>query len=211
MFGKHAFSTTRWDQFLNANHILPDYQPMEYLIAGGYMCEIVRLIIVEATETVGLFGGRLPPQLSIPYSLDTRTIAAIEADTYPSLSPSCKLFQEEHSLAFPPTPADMNFIRQVILAVSSRSQTYFTAAIHALSSLLYELDGRNVQDQLDHVSIGCDGSVINKYPGYMKKSQELLDQLISLESDGKRVILESAGESAVLGAGVAAAMAAYEG
>ncbi|KAL8804638.1 MAG: hypothetical protein Q9182_002446 [Xanthomendoza sp. 2 TL-2023] len=208
MFGKHAFPVTRWDEHLNAHHILPDYQPMEYLLAGGYMGEIVRLVIVEAVETAGLFGGNLPPALTIPFILDTRTLAAFEADTYPNLSPSCIYFQKEYDLPAAPTPGEMHFIRQVILSVSRRSQGYFTAAIHALSSLLHDLDYGLLDNGLDHICIGCDGSVINKYPGYMDKCQALLDQLVHMEQHGrKRVVLESAGESAVLGAGVAVAMA----
>ncbi|KAL8701615.1 MAG: hypothetical protein Q9224_000420 [Gallowayella concinna] len=212
MFGKHAFRVTRWDEYLNAHHILPDYQPMEYLLAGGYMGEIVRLIIVEAVETAGLFGGRLPPSLSIPFVLDTRTLAAFEADVYPNLSASCIYFQKEYDLPAAPTWGEMNFIRQVILSVSRRSQGYFTAAIHALSSLLHDLDHRLLENGLDHICIGCDGSVINKYPGYMGRCQALLDQLVHIEQDGrKRVVLESATESAVLGAGVAVAMANESG
>ncbi|KAL8837167.1 MAG: hypothetical protein Q9170_002628 [Blastenia crenularia] len=208
MFGKAAFPTTRWDNYLNAHHILPDYQPMEYLLAGGYLGEIVRLIIVEAVETAGLFNGILPSSLAIPFTLETRILASIEADKYPSLSPSCKLFQEACSLSTQPTPAEMYFIRQIILSVSRRSQGYFTAAIHALSALLHETDSENLRNELDHICIGCDGSVINKYPGYMEKCQALLDELMRIEGQGrKRVVLESAGESAVLGAGVAVAMA----
>ncbi|KAI4131057.1 MAG: hypothetical protein LQ341_006396 [Variospora aurantia] len=215
MFGKRAFPTTRWDEYLNAQHMLPDFQPMEYLLAGGYLGEIVRLIILEATETANLFGGILPFKLSRPYSLETRALAAIEADTHPWLSPSRKLFHETYSLAQPPTPAEMRFIREVILSVSLRSRRYFTAAVYALSSLLHDLDRPNLQ-AVDHISIGCDGSVVNKYPGYMEKSQVLLDQLTRLEDGSgrargrKRVVLESAGESAVLGAGVAVAMANAE-
>ncbi|KAI4183441.1 MAG: hypothetical protein L6R41_005383 [Letrouitia leprolyta] len=211
MFGKKAFSATRWDEHLNAHHILPDYQPMEYLLAGGYLGEIVRLILVEATDSAGLFDGHLPPALSKPYSLETRTLATIEADTYPSLSPSCKLFQETYNLDFAPTPAEMHFIREVTLAVCRRSEGYFTAAIYALSSLYHEIDTACSTNGLEHISIGCDGSVINKYPCYMQQSQVLLDQMRRMGDPGrKRVVLESAGESAVLGAGVAAAMANVE-
>lgn len=188
LFGKRAFPTTRWDEHLNAHHMLPDYQPMEYLIAGCYMGEIVRLIIVEATETAGLFDGDLPSALSAPYTIDTHTLAAIEADTYPSLSPSCKILQEKYLLPVPPTPADMHFIRQVILSVSRRSQCYFTAAIYALSSLLHEMDQDNLNDGLDHISIGCDGSVINKYPGYMAKSKVYwINWLAWIRTGGRRL------------------------
>ncbi|KAL8758413.1 MAG: hypothetical protein Q9184_003940 [Pyrenodesmia sp. 2 TL-2023] len=210
MFGKRAFPTTRWDDHLNTHHMLPDFQPMEYLVAGGYLGEIVRLILVEATETVALFGGILPFKLSTPYSLDTRTLAVIEADTDPSLTPSCRVFQQTFSMLAPPTEMEMHFIRKVILSVTRRSKGYFSAAVHALLSLLHDLDYQTLED-VDHICIGCDGSVINKYPGYMEHCQMLLDQLVRMEDGArKRVVLESAGESAVLGAGVAAAMARTE-
>lgn len=210
MFGKDILPTTRWDEKLNARHILPDYQPLEYLIAGAYMGEIVRLVIEEATITAGLFGGHLPPSLTKPCAMDTRTIAAIEYDKTTTLAPSCVLFQERHPSSNPPTYSDIYFIRQTICSVSRRSSAYFTAGVHALSSLLHDVgesDGR--QSLADHVSIACDGSVINKYPGYMARSQELMDQLIALEGQSrKRVVLEKTVDSAVLGAGVACAMAA---
>ena len=57
MYGKTSLPTTRWDDCLNENHMLPDYQPLEYLVAGGYLGEIVRLIICEATANTGLLGG----------------------------------------------------------------------------------------------------------------------------------------------------------
>ena len=213
MFGKNIFPTTRWDDVLNRNHIVPDYQPMEYLIAGGYMGEIVRLILIEATETAGLFRGDLPPSLRTPYVLDTRTLAAIELDTSPSLTNSRVLLHDRHPSASHPTYFDIDFIRRTIQAVSSRSSAYFTAGVHALSSLLNDLENhnsaKNQLDLLDHVSIGCDGSVINKYPGFMGACQGLMDKLVEMERNGmKRVVLERTVDSAVLGAGVAVAMAA---
>lgn len=212
MFGKTILPTTRWDDKLNANHILPDYQPLEYLIAGGYMGEIVRLILIEATAGAGLFGGRLPPSLLSEYALDTRTLAAIENDHSAALALSCMQFQERHPSSSPPLYSDMYFIRQVTRSVSRRSSAYFTAGLHALSSLLEDMRGlESLHDRANHVGIGCDGSVINKYPGYMARCQDLMDQLIGLEGGRvrRRVLLEKTIDSAVVGAGVAAAMAAH--
>jgi len=79
MFGKGIFPTTPWDDLLNDKHQLPDFQPFEQLISGRYLGEIVRLILVEAIQTAGLFGGEMPEGLSEPYSLDTLTIATIES------------------------------------------------------------------------------------------------------------------------------------
>jgi hexokinase len=78
MFGKDILPTTRWDDYLNKTHTLPDFQPLEYLIGGRYLGEIVRLILVEAIQTHGLFNGRFPEQFLEPYTLETSTLAAIE-------------------------------------------------------------------------------------------------------------------------------------
>ena len=78
-FGKGVLVTTRWDECLNLMHIRPDFQPFEYLITGRYISEIVRLIILEAVETAGLFSGVVPDKLHEPYALDTAIMAVIEA------------------------------------------------------------------------------------------------------------------------------------
>ena len=78
MFGKGILPTTRWDDYLNMTHSHPDFQPMEYLIGGRYLGEIARLVLVEAIQTTGLFGGQFPEKFMEPYALESSTIAAFE-------------------------------------------------------------------------------------------------------------------------------------
>lgn len=211
MFGKDVFPTTRWDEQLNRRHELPDFQPLEYLVAGRYMGEIVRLILVEGAAAAGLFGGLLPLSLADQYSLDTRTLAAIQFDRSPSLSLSCQLFHERHPSSQPPSHSDMDFIRHAIGSVSHRSSAYVTASVHALSTLLDDLEGDGVlQGALDPQHVGCDGSVINKFPEYMDRSQEMMDQMLALEANGrrKRLVLGKTINSTLLGAGIACTLAA---
>jgi hexokinase len=78
MFGKNILPTTRWDDYLNRAHKLPDFQPLEYLIGGRYIGEIVRLMIVEAVQTAGMFHGQIPGKLLEAYSLHTSILALIE-------------------------------------------------------------------------------------------------------------------------------------
>ena len=208
MFGKNVFPTTRWDDTLNASHTLPDYQPFEYLVAGKYIGEIVRLIMVEASHKAGLFGGLLSPSLECnPYTLDTRDLAFIEIDQSHGLTVSSALFHQRHPSPHPPSERDIMFIRDVTRRVSTRSIAYFTVGIHALTALLQRLETTDV----DHVTIGCDGSIINKYPGYMERSQAILNQMIESGHLHRKmgVTLERTTNSAVLGAAVAGAMAAH--
>ena len=211
MFGKGILPTTRWDDHLNAHHLLPDYQPFEYLITGAYLGEIVRLILVEATESAGLFNGLLPPPLAEPYTLNTHSIAVIEADTSSSLSQSRTLFSQLFPFSTPPNVQDLRFIQRTITCVSYRASAYLAAGIHALCALRNTTEGIDPKnaDQLDRVmSIGCNGSVINKYPGFKERCQGLVDEMMDADGLGRgRVVLESAEEGSVLGAGVAAALA----
>ena len=211
MFGKDVFPHTRWDDQLNANHILPDYQPFEYLIAGPYMGEIIRLILVEAAHTCSLFSGILPPSLLRPYSIDARTIAAIEFDNSPSLSHSCNLFQELYPSSTPPSYIDLYFLQSIIQSITHRASTYLATGIHALWSLRNHAEGIDPSIDLTPVSIGCDGSVINRYSGFMERCQAHLDDLTRSEGFGTgRIVLEKALGTAVLGAGVAAALSVRE-
>ena len=79
MFGKNVLPTTRWDDYLNLTHMHPDFQPFEHLISGRYLGEIVRLILLEAVQRAGLFGGQIPDSLRQPYNLDTGILAAFES------------------------------------------------------------------------------------------------------------------------------------
>ena len=207
MFGKNIFPTTRWDKVLNATHILPDYQPFEYLVAGKYIGEIVRLILLEATQTAGLFDGLIAPSLAgAAYSLDTKDLASIDVDESHELVLSRSLFHQWHPSPHYPGEKDMMFVKDVVKRVSTRSISYFTVGIHALTAVLQRLD----TIEMDHITIGCDGSIINKYPSYIERAQAILNRMIeSGDPQGKmRVSLERTTDSAVLGAAVAGAMAA---
>lgn len=202
MFGGGILPTTRWDDYLNQTHLRPDYQPLEYLATGRYLGEIVRLIMVEATETVGLFGGKLPLSLHEPYSFDTSIVAFIEADSSSTLAPSSALLQKEHTFTLPPSVPDLTFLRQVCSVVSRRAAAYIATGIYSLWGLYNETEHSTTEspatsisspkqpeihtreisgedDVSEILSIACDGGVINNYPGFRGRCQAYLDQLTS--------------------------------
>ncbi|KAA8642138.1 hypothetical protein EYZ11_008969 [Aspergillus tanneri] len=235
MFGGGILPMSRWDDVLNRTHLRPDYQPLEYMITGRYLGEIVRLIIVEAVETANLFGGELPHSMRDAYSFDTSIVAALEADITPSLTSSATLLQKEHSFSTSPSIDDLRFLRRVCQTVSKRAAGYLATAIHSMwclrneaefsdttnstTSSIKETQDVTVVETEGHrqsLSIACDGSVINKYPGFRDRCQTYIYQLIqetnasqgSLnEASNPSVSLELAPECAILGAAVAVAVA----
>ncbi|CAO2647746.1 Nn.00g086680.m01.CDS01 [Neocucurbitaria sp. VM-36] len=203
MFGKNVFPTTRWDDQLNDAHVRPDFQPFEHMISGRYMGEIVRLIIVEAVRTAGLFSGEMPNQLNEPYTLDTGTIAAMEMDNSKHLTNAIALFQSKHPLSKPPTYNDIQFVRQISQLVSHRAAAFLATGIHALWVLRTESEGLTPASA-GRTSIGCNGSVIEKYPLFKELCQSHLDELATATgAESKSISLEIAMESAIFGAAVA--------
>ncbi|KAK1138986.1 N-acetylglucosamine kinase 1 [Aspergillus melleus] len=235
MFGGGILPMTRWDEVLNSTHLRPDYQPLEYMITGRYLGEIVRLIMMEAVETAQLFGGELPHSMRDAYSFDTSIVAALEADTTPLLTSSAALLQKEHSFSTVPSTKDLQFLRRVCQIVSKRSAGYLATAIHSMWCLRNEAESPDTttsttssikqsqdvtvietEDNPRSLSIACDGSVINKYPGFRDRCQRYINQLTqeTNASQGNQehasVSLELAPECAILGAAVAVAVAVAE-
>ncbi|KAJ5641002.1 Hexokinase-1 [Penicillium herquei] len=230
MFGGSVLPMTRWDDVLNMTHLRPNYQPLEYMITGRYLGEIVRLIMVEAVETANLFGGELPHSMREPYSFDTSIIAFLEDDSSASLSASASLLQKEHTFPRCPSVEDLRFIRRVSQVVSRRAAAYLATGIHSMWCLGNEVESTSTESGKDilkeapgitvveseeavkNVSIACDGTVINKYPGFRDNCQNYLDELSEQSHPGSKsaICLNPAPESAILGAAVAVAVAVAE-
>lgn len=215
MFGRDILPMTKWDEHLNRTHSLPDFQPLEYMTTGRYLGEIARLIIVEAVQTADLFHGNLPSSMMDPYTLDTALLAILESDTSSSSFSSTRSYlQKHHTLTTPPSPADLVFLKKIARSISHRAAAYMATAVHALWTLRNELDGRRPteSDGDSKVSIACDGSVINKYPGFKSLCQDYIGQLAEKEAaisgvaDPERVVLEAAHDATILGAAVAVAV-----
>ncbi|KAL0265219.1 N-acetylglucosamine kinase 1 [Diplodia seriata] len=203
MFGKNILPTTRWDDSLNKSHDRPDFQPFEHLISGRYLGEIVRLVLLEAVQTAGLFGGEVPERFMERYSFDTGIMAVIEADDTPTLSKACTVLQAKHPLTAPPTYTDLYYVRQICQLVSRRAAAYLATGIHALWALRNNSEGLSAAEA-GHVTISCNGSVIEKYPSFRTVSQQFVDELTSLSGASARAVdLEMAIESSIFGAAVA--------
>lgn len=214
LFGRGVLPMTRWDERLNREHALPDFQPLEYMITGRYLGEIVRLIILEAVETSNMFGGRIPSSLLDPYSLDTALLAILESDCTPLLSNASAYFEKHHPYVKRPTVPELVFLKRIAGYVSRRAAAYLAISIHALWTLEKEAEQANsltdAEETCGRTTIACDGSVINKYPCFRDNCTQFLADLIetSLGPGNSRetIILEPTHDATILGAAVAVAV-----
>ncbi|EMF11174.1 hexokinase-1 [Sphaerulina musiva SO2202] len=204
MIGQHSLPKTRYDEKLNTNHSLPDFQPLEYQISGRYLGEIARLILVDAVEHAGLFGGHMPEGWEHAYSFDCKTLAAFESDPSRNLEKARSLFLQAHPLPSTPRTRDLELVRDVACLVSRRAAAHLATAMHALWTVRTEAEALTRSSA--GVTIACNGTIIEKYPGFRQRCQTYLDDLCE-QSGGSRgaVTLSMAPESSIFGAAVAVA------
>ncbi|KAL2131713.1 hypothetical protein VTI74DRAFT_4704 [Chaetomium olivicolor] len=230
MFGHDILPLTKWDKLLKAAHPRPDFQPLEQMVSGYYLGEICRHALLEAISTTGIFGGKVPPSLQKPYSLDTETLSIIEADTTPTLTSAIKTFTARHPIpGYTPTTADLSFLRILASHISRRSASLVAASLFALWELKSETEhellatlpdvhspfavetAAEIEISQGKSTVSFNGSVIENYPGYRAHLQAYIDALLAEErenGDGKKVgsiALVEARESSLLGAAVALA------
>ncbi|KKY18153.1 putative hexokinase [Phaeomoniella chlamydospora] len=216
MFGGSILPKTRFDDQLNRSHALPDFQPLEYMTTGRYLGEIVRLIIFEATETAGLFGGVIPSSLSMPYTLDTQFLAILESDTTPNLSRASSYLEKTHTFTNLPSLEDLLFLRSIAECVSTRAAAYIATSIHALWSIGRDLDdAKSPVTGAEKLTIACDGSVVNKYPGFREMCSSYIASMIAAEGRTRsstlpEIHLEPSCDAPIFGAAVAVAVAICE-
>lgn len=209
MFGKCILPETRWDEDLNRSHILPDFQPLEYMTTGRYLGELFRLVVAEAVDTCSLFDGVMPEKICERYTVDTALLAAVEADSSATFAGSAQRVQAEFGLAMLPQLNEMAFFRSVAEAISHRAALYMATAIHAL----WSLESDEVLEKSSKTSIAANGSVILMYPGFRTRCETYIADLIAAEyRDGKRnftheIAIEPTYEATILGVAVAVAIA----
>lgn len=214
MFGKLILPETRWDQTLNKQHHMPDFQPLEYMVTGRYLGELFRLIILEAVETGELFNGKLPSVLSDRYSLDTEILAHLEEDDSENSTKSGPMIKTAFGLKHVPSKKELSFLRTVAQSISYRASAYISVAVHALWALQKETDSNSITPvDTPKTSIACNGSVILKYPGFKDRSEVFLHDMITSGTptrgsvQAEKIVLVPTDEAALFGAAVAVALA----
>ncbi|KAK6064143.1 hexokinase-1 [Seiridium cupressi] len=230
MYGHGILPITRWDELLNDAHPRPEFQPLEHLLSGYYLGEIVRLALVEAIESTGLLGGEIPSSLEKPYSLDTETLSRIEADSTPEFDVALPYFAATHPSPVAPTPADVATIRTLAAYATRRSAALLAACVFGLWELRHETEAEYLNSQvppnkaptprkasfvaearaettLPQTKVAFNGSVIERYPGYLANCQAYIDSLVSDSEHVGAIKLVPALESSILGAAVALACA----
>jgi len=93
-------------------------------------------------------------------------------------------------------------VQSVTRLVTRRAAALLATGIHALWTLYYVSNGLTAAS-VPPVSMGCNGSVVERYPLFRDRCQRTLNEMAVLSGAAPgAVVLEVANESAIFGAAV---------
>lgn len=212
---------TTWDLTLDEQSDAPGFQPFEYMTAGRYLGEIVRLAFVDLVSDDP--NVRLPSSLRNKNSILTRFLSEVVARA------SEEVLVQELECRYPSTtqtsvfwtPARVELLRTIAYAVQQRSSALIAAACVGLLDCVREIqldcegeshvNGNGVHngEAIEELVIAYAGGTISQYPEWLETCQKWIDTLVERGSPmnaSKRVVLKEALDGGIIGAGVLAGM-----
>ena len=169
------------DQKFSSN---PGFHLFEKRVSGMYMGEVLRNVLVDLHARGLIFNqyrtaAQLPHRLQTPFELDSEVLSHIEIDDSTGLRETeLSLLQ---SLRLPTSPTERREIQRLVRAISRRSAYLSSVPLAAIIIKTGTLEMRYHGE----VEIGCDGSVVEYYPGFRSMIRHAL-ALGPLGAEGER-------------------------
>lgn len=214
---------TKWDAQLDRQSDAPGFQPFEYMTAGRYLGELVRLTFVDLVESE-FPSQELPSALRQKNSLTTTFMAVVilrETDTALS-STLLEKFPPPSNSPFVWSPNRCQLLRAIANAVQLRSSALIAAATVGLLACVNAIDldadeahrssfGSGPANSLEQeeLVVGYTGSTISGFPGFRDNCQMWIDKLVHYNpslNKNKQVVLRPALDGGIIGAAVLAGM-----
>jgi hexokinase len=206
---------TQWDLQLDKDSEAPGFQPFEYMTAGRYLGEIVRLVLFDLLsrdESV----GHVPEGLRKKNVISTPFLSTEVAGTPKRLSEKLEEIMPSSGTFW--TAETCQSIRSIAEAVQKRSSALVAAAVVGLLGCVQDIqlhdspeaDGVDGHANLpEEVIVAFTGGLIAQYPGWLHDCQSWVDLLVrngSSRNASKKVVLKEAVDGGVIGAAVLAGM-----
>ncbi|PPQ92010.1 hypothetical protein CVT25_004867 [Psilocybe cyanescens] len=185
---------TKYDITVDETSNKPGEQAFEKLISGRYLGEILRLVICELIDEGVLFLGQNTYKLENPYVFDTAFLSLMESDPTDELLMIIGIFT--HFFAVETTLAERQFFRALAKLIGRRAARLSACGIAAIVGKMGYLD--------EGCSVGADGSLYNKYPGFADRIHEGLVDIFG--ERGRKIITHHAEDGSGVGSAIIAAM-----
>lgn len=183
---------TKYDIQLDLESTVPGQQTFEKMVSGFYLGEILRQIILDLYKKGLFFKEQSLKMMEQSYSFHTPYLSIIELDNHEDLIEIHRLFKTHFHIEC--TILERKTIKKITELIARRSAYLSACGIAAICKK------KNIKE----CSVGVDGSVINKYPGFKKQVCNALKCI--LEPYGDKIKLVPAQDGSGVGAAIIAAI-----
>ena len=188
---------TPYDVAIDESSPRPGQQAFEKMIAGLYLGEIFRLVLVDLHDNKNLlFEKQDIARLRKPYSLDASFLSFIEEDPFENLSETHDMFEEK--LKISPSKPELELCRRLAELIGTRAARLSACGVAAICK----------KKGIESCHVGADGSVFNKYPHFKQRGAQALREILDWPKGVRKdpVVLSSAEDGSGVGAALIAAL-----
>jgi hexokinase len=159
---------TPYDVIIDKESPRPGQQAFEKMIAGLYLGEVFRLIMVELHDNkeIHMFEGQDIGKLRKAYTLDASFLSAIEDDPFENLQETADLFHDK--LGIKTTQSELELIRRSAELIGTRAARLSACGVAAICK----------KKDYKTCHVGADGSVFNKYPHFKARGAQALKEIL---------------------------------
>ncbi|TVY52900.1 Hexokinase [Lachnellula cervina] len=159
---------TQYDIIVDKDSPRPGQQAFEKMIAGLYLGEIFRLVLVDLHDNkeVHVFEGQNIDKLRKAYTLDSSFLSLVEEDPFENLSETGDLFSNRLSITT--TRPELELIRRLAELIGTRAARLSACGVAAIAK----------KKGYKTCHVGADGSVFNKYPHFKQRGAVALREIL---------------------------------
>ena len=186
---------TPYDVVIDNDSPRPGQQAFEKMIAGLYLGELFRLVLVDLhdNKSCKVFQGQDISKLRKAYTLDSSFLSMIEEDPFENLTETGDLFRRE--LGIKTNKPELELCRRLAELIGTRAARLSACGVAAICK----------KKDIETCHVGADGSVFNKYPHFKARGAVALREILDWKEGEKDPISILAAED---GSGVGAALIA---
>jgi len=159
---------TQYDIIVDKDSPRPGQQAFEKMIAGLYLGEIFRLVLVDLHDNkeIHIFEGQNIDKLRKAYTLDSSFLSLVEEDPFENLSETGDLFSNKLSITT--TRPELELIRRLAELIGTRAARLSACGVAAIAK----------KKGYKTCHVGADGSVFNKYPHFKQRGAVALREIL---------------------------------
>ncbi|KAF3015477.1 hypothetical protein E8E15_005092 [Penicillium rubens] len=185
---------TQFDETIDEESTRPGQQTYEKMVAGYYLGELMRLVLLHLQRRAGIFPKSDCSKLECRNAFDSTILSAIEEDGTDSRAAIRDILRRFH---LEPTSCELIICADLAETICTRAARLFACGIAAICR----------RKRIESCHVGVDGSMFSNYPKFGKRAATALREILDWPEDsGDPIMLVPAEDGSSIGAALIAAL-----